>query len=349
MRPLALWAVLGLAAAALALLLWTALSVGMTPSAAGPPQEASGLRDLGLYQRLVERVRAGDDYYAAAHEELVANGFGTRSVFNWRTPFYTSTLALLPSRETAQVALAAIALAALALALIWFRREGGPAFGLLAAVALVLNLTAILAPGAVLFAELPAGILILLSASAYGARQPALGFAAGALALFVRELAGLYALVCLWRAWREKRTAEVVAWGVTLVAYAAFFAWHYHKVTAPIGPGDIAYQDGWVAFGGAAFLLATAAFNGVFAIFPAWATALLLPLAGIGLVAWRGEGSARAAGAVAVYLAAFAVIGKPFNDYWGLLYTPLLMLALPWTVAAFRDIAERVRPETGNT
>jgi hypothetical protein len=31
-------------------------------------------------------------------------------------------------------------------------------------------------------------------------------------------------------------------------------------------------------------------------------------------------------------------VGKPFNNYWGAMYTPLLMLGLPWAMVALRDL-----------
>lgn len=351
MRTGTIWAVLGAAVAVFVVLLAVALLMppgGGVSADTAITADASGglLHDVGVYQRIVERVHFGENYYEAAHDELTANRFGTRSVFNWRTPLYLSSLALLPSREVAQAALITLTLVAYGFGVAWFWRVGGRAFGLLAALALFLNLGIVLAPVAVLFSELTAGILILLSASAYGVRQRTIGFVAGALALFVRELAGLYVLVCIWRAWRERAWIELGAWVVVLVGYAAFFAWHYQNVMAQIGPDDLGYQDSWIAFGGAAFVLATAAFNGVFTLLPLWATAAVLPIALIGVVGWQGLGWQRAVTAIAAYVAAFAVVGKAFNDYWGLLYTPLLMLALPWAIAAFRDIAVRLRADT---
>ena len=90
---------------------------------------------------------------------------------------------------------------------------------------------------------------------------------------------------------------------------------------------------------GPRFVLDTAAFNGVFITAPLWVTAILLPLALFGLLAWRGEGSARATLTVAVYLALFLFVGKRFDYYWGALYTPLLMLGLPFLPGAVRDLA----------
>lgn len=320
------------------------LAVASGSPAPPEPTVAEGSGDLAMYARLVERLRAGEEYYAAAHAELLAGDFGTRSVFNWRTPAYFSLLALAPSLMWAQAGLALLALAAAAAALLLFRRTGGDTFALLLAPFLLLGLTSVIVPTAVLLPEVAAGLLILLSVAAYGLGRSGVGLTAGAAALAVRELAAPYALICAWLAWREGRRREVVAWLAVFVAYAAYFGWHASQVAGALEPADRAYPDGWLQWGGLDFILATAAFNGTWGVLPFWATAIALPLSLLGLAAWLGPGGTRAGLAVAAYLLLFSAFGKPFNYYWGAMYTPLLALGMPWAIAAIRDLGERVRP-----
>src|SRR5690606_20126060 len=105
--------------------------------------------------------------------------------------------------------------------------EGGLWLAGATALAVAASLAAIAAPEGVMFAEVAAGPLILLSVTAYAAGWRRAGVAAGLLALFVRELAGVYVLVCLVLALRERRWREAAAWAVGMSLYAGFFAWHY--------------------------------------------------------------------------------------------------------------------------
>jgi hypothetical protein len=145
----------------------------------------------------------------------------------------------------------------------------------------------------------------------------------------------------------ERRRDEIRAWGIGLAAYGAYFAWHAHMVSLSLGPMDKAYPQGWVQFGGLGFVLATAQFNGAFSIMPIQVTAVVLPIAVMGLAAWPGRSGSLALATFALYVAAFAVIGKPVNVYWGLLYTPLIALGLAWAPVGFADLIRAVGRHVG--
>lgn len=341
------WVLPALTALAMALLLAVALSRAPVPAVADGAAPAG---DAASYARIIERMRAGEGYYSAAHEVLVADGYGTRSVFNWRTPAWPTILALLPPGG-GQVLLGVLGLAGFALTYRMVRPAGLVAAAV-SAVAVALSFASLLAPEAVVFSEVAAGLLILVSVAAYGNGWRWLGFAAAVAALFLRELAILYVLVCVVFAIRGYRWQKFVAWGVALAAYAAYFAWHAWMVLGQLGPMDRAYGEGWIAFGGLDFVLATAGFNGLWSLGPDWLPAVLLPL---GLFGLRAAPKGRGFATVAVYLAVFLVIGKPFNAYWGALYTPVLMLGLGWVWPATaqaiwgsgRHAAEGAMPAAG--
>jgi hypothetical protein len=200
------------------------------------------------------------------------------------------------------------------------------------------SLLASILGGTVLFSENLAGVLILFSAAAFGLGWRRAGFAGAVVALFVRELAALYVLVCLFLAWREKRFAEVAAWLLAILAYGVFFLWHAHMVHAQLGPTDFSYPGGWLRFGGASFILATAWANGVFMLFPMWISAIALPFAVLGLLAWPGREAPRFLLTAAGYILAFAFFGKPQNGYWGAVYMPIVTIGLVWAVPATLDL-----------
>ena len=179
--------------------------------------------------------------------------------------------------------------------------------------------------------ELWAGTLITMSICLYGLGRWPLAVLAGLLALFFRELTLPYCLLALGFAAWQRRPTEVIAWVGGLALYSAFMAWHMARVAELLPQAQGGSVLGWVTFGGLPFLLDTCRMNfALLVLLPTWATAIYLPIAVLGLAGWRGEMGMRVGLTVAAYLAAFCVVGQPFNLYWGLMYAPLLGLGLLW-------------------
>ena len=71
---------------------WAILAIVCLAKMPTPPppcdarDEATNNGDVALYRAEVDRIHAGEGYYRVVGEELVARGYPTRSVFNWRTP-----------------------------------------------------------------------------------------------------------------------------------------------------------------------------------------------------------------------------------------------------------------------
>lgn len=335
-RPVA-YAVLGLTLVATVVLLLVAL--GRAPAipaagVAGPAPEG----DLVTYQRIIERMRAGEGYYSAAHEVLVADGYGTRSVFNWRTPAWPMLLAALPA-GWGQGILAGLALAGMLMSYRMMRADGGVLVAVAATLAVGASLGGIASPSSVVFSEVAAGMLILVSVTAYGNGWRIAGLATALAALFLRELAAPYVVVAVVLALRERRWDELRIWALGLAAYAAYFLCHWWMVSQQIGPMDRAYADGWLQFGGLGFVLSTVGFNGLWSLGPLWLPAVLLPLGLLGLWAWPKGTLALAT--VMAYVLLFGAVGKPFNAYWGALYMPVLMLGVAWGLMAIAAILMR--------
>lgn len=342
---------------ALIVVLVTLLAMGVLASMAvtykGPIDaivSTPGSGDLATYSQIIDRMRAGEPYYDAAHKELVAGHYGTHSVFNWRLPTLSWAWSTLPSNAWAKGVLLVWALVAIATAFVWFNATAGLAAALLVVPALLFNLASIVPNGAELLADVVAGIFILLSAAAYGAKWRPAGFLAALLALSIKELAAPYVVICLIQAARQRRYGELVAWAAGLASFACYFLWHFDMVHAHVAATDTAYRDGWLQFGGVPFVLATAGFNGMVLHRPLWITAVLLPPCILGLAAWDGHAGDRARFTVATYVVIYLFVGKAFDVYWGAFYTPLMMLGLPFAPGAIRDLAAALRrngsPET---
>jgi hypothetical protein len=327
-------AVLILTATTIALV-WC-LCAAFAPQTPYQPVVGNG-SDLHLYRRIVECVHAGEDYYEAAGREMRAVGYPTGSIFNWRPPLYAWLIGALPSPTWAQAILTILAGLVILLAGRAMQREGG--IGRVAAgiFPLIGALGWCIDGDAFLSQELWAGILICLSICAYASDRWHIGLAVGLLALFFRELALPYCLIALFLSWRQQRRQEIAGWLIGLGLYCLYMVLHIVAVVAQILPGDRLHAS-WIQFGGAAFLLATCRMNAYLFKLPLWASALYLPLALLGLAGWRGWVGSRFALTAGAYVAAFAVVGQPFNDYWGLLMAPLLACGCAAAPEALRDL-----------
>ncbi|WLA80272.1 hypothetical protein [Bradyrhizobium elkanii] len=308
--------------------------------ASGPPANSvvHPFTDADAYLSILALMRGGSGYYSAVQQVLLEHGYYTQSVFNWRPPGWLVLLSLFPSIAWAQYLLGALAAAVLLFSYRMIRATGGGALlGAAAILGIAANVILLARPSGVVMSEVVTGILILLSVTSYGTGQRIVAVLAGLSALFIRELAAPYVLICLAFAIYERRAREIGAWLIGLSGYAAYFAHHWMAVAQQMSPADRADPDGWIKFGGIRFALETAHFNGLFNLTPLLVTAALLPAALLGLFAWRA--GLRAAITVTIYLSMFTVIGKPVNDYWGALYSPLLMLGLPWSIPAIYEAA----------
>jgi hypothetical protein len=292
-----------------------------------------------LYRAIVTHVHDGENYYDAAGRELRSQGYPTASCFNWRTPVYAWLIGSLPNPEWARVIVILGALATLFLSYGLMLQESNRMWMGAAATLLLLGAVNWCVDGdAFLVQELWAGVLIALSVALYGHDRWCAGTLTGLLALFLRELALPYCVIAMALAAWQRRYRELVLWVVGFALYAEFLLWHFAEATRHMTLQDRAPGD-WVQFGGVPFLLVTVQINAFLFPLPQWISAVYLPLSLLGLIGWRGRTAGRVGLTIAAYLAAFAVAGQPFNNYWGLLYAPLLPFGLAWAPVALRDLA----------
>ncbi len=297
-----------------------------------------GPGDFALYRAEIDRVHAGEPYYAVAADELRTRGYPTRSIFNWRTPLPMCLVALLPDAKMGQAALVLLAVAMWLLAFGLLESQLGRRASVCGLVAISGTVLPCLLGDLFVLPEMWAGILIGLSAVSYGTERRKLGFASALAALFVRELAGLWCLVCLALDARERRWRGVAAWGAGLAAYGLFFGLHLARVLPLVSAQDLAHQHGWVRCGGAGFLISTVQVNAWLLLVPQWVSALYCVCALAGAAGWTTSAGQRIGLGVAGYAIAFAIVGQPFNQYWGSLTAPLFALA----ASAFPAIAGRL-------
>jgi hypothetical protein len=314
------------------------------PAAAVGPRRTSDDSDVALYKAIVSRVHAGEGYYDAVGAELRGRHYPARPAFNWRQPTYAWLLAGVPSPLFASELLALVGALVVLLTWRWLTRSAWRRYAPVAMGLAIVTMASALVKDFVFLQESWAGFLIALSVWCFALDRWEMGVAAALTALAFRELAVLPCAVGLALALRHRRWPEVAAWLAGLGAYAALMAWHFAEVARHTRPDDLA--RGWVALGGAAFVLATVQWNSLFLALPAWASAVVLPVVLLGLAGAREPAVTRAALIVCGYLLVFTFVGNAFNDYWGAIYAPLLPLGFMAAPASVRDLA---RALTGHT
>lgn len=319
-----------------------------------------GPGDVGLYSAEAKLIQDGTPYYDAVEQELKSRGYPTRSVFNWRTPLPVWLFGKLPSFDFAKALLGVLALLLLAASFHWLADDAGMRAATLAVLLLIGALLPCVLDQLAVMSELWCGVLIALSAVLFALGRSSGGVAAGVAALFFRELAAPYCLLCLVLAARGRRKQELAQWAVGLAAYGVFFACHVAQVLPRIGAADVAHQDGWLRGGGAAFLISTVQLNAFLLLLPQWVSAVylacaLLACANAGATsearpAASVEGQQRVALTLVGYAVAFSFVGNDFNQYWGSVTAPLFCLAACRFPAVFRSLwrdASWLRPFDG--
>jgi len=254
-------------------------------------------------------------------EELVARGYPTGSVANWRTPLYLELVAHAPLvLRGLLLVMSALVLTGTALSLRPISTKAWVA-GLLLQNGVVVALW--VSPLQVMPEPL-AGALIALSVMVVLRGWRGTSVLLGTAALFVRELAVPYVAIRLaWAIWtREWR--EALGWSVGLGAYGLFLLWHIGQVHQAMPLHPTWHTNSWIQFGGLRFVLATVRSNGWLATLPWWVTPFALVATLLG--AWRAPSVVGLS--VLAYLTAFAVAGQPFNWYWG--WVPGMLLPLTW-------------------
>jgi hypothetical protein len=303
------------------------ISLWAPPPTATETSAAPGGADLVLYRHIVERVRGGEDYYAAAFAELQAGRYPTQSIFNWRLPTNAWLLALLPPRA-GQFLLGGLALLALGLTFASEVKLGSVGSAAVVVVLLVGVLVWCIDGEAYLAHEVWAGVLLTIALACYYLDRPWLGFLVAAAALFLRELVLPFTVVAAWQAWRNARPREGLAWFAVWGAFAAFWAWHALNVRALATISDLQPAESWLAWGGLGFVLRTVQMNQWLINLPLWVAAVYFNVSLAGLLTWTGSKGQLSALTVLLYAGAFLIVGKPFNTYWGLLYAPVLPFGL---------------------
>ena len=294
--------------------------------------------DHALYARIVQRVGAGESYYAAAAAEHRAGNYPLRPFVTVRLPTLAYILAALGERNM-MLALLLIGGAAI---LFWYRRlrteAGLPRYAAVGALFVAANLTQLAAREWLYIHEVTAGVLLALALAFYRPARPWVTMALVAAALAIREtvlpvamLFGLFALID--RDWRA-----AAGWMAVGLAFAGGLAAHIAALAAVTSPADAASQ-GWHGQGGWIAYLSFVQASSLLRFFAGWTGALLVPLALLGWAAWRSRLGLAVLVVQLLYAALLMLFARPANFYWAMLVTPTLFIGLAFAPAALAALA----------
>lgn len=313
----------------------------ITTTAVRPRDRAAPARegDEALFASFVEDLRQGTPYYTGMGAELRARGYPSRSVFNWRTPLHLEAVAALgiPSAHIVIRALAVIlvAMAAWSLSVYGVETALRAAFSALGAAApLLLGF-----PGPVVFGEAWCGALIGLSLAWYTRRYWTAAAICGVAAVFLRELAAPYAIVCGLLALHARRRREFAVWLAGGAAYLVYFGVHAWVAQMAMRADDLAHAQSWIRWQGLAFVFETASWYGWSMVAPKILVPLLVAAGLTGTTAPSMPPQLRAA--ILCYVLTFAIVGQPFNSYWGLVTAPMWAFGIMYSADGARWLSGR--------
>jgi len=333
------WAARLLIAGMAGLIMIAALPIGTLK--AGVPVVTGTFSDIDLYRTIVQRMSRGEDYYVAAVAEQRAYNYPTAPAPVIREPTEALLLTLLGNDLVRHLML--YGLAAGVLVALWAALgplELSPRLRRWTLVAAITGMAVCVAPSAIYTHEVWASLLITLSLALRRPDRWGWSVVAGLAACIFREVALPFLLVMAAFSFYERRWREAAAWVGAIALFCGLFALHCHLADAQHRAGDLT-SEGWVRLGGMGFVLATARWNALLAHAPGWMLCAALCVAGLGLAGRGNPFTGRAALTLIGYLAAFAVVGRPNNDYWGILYAPLMPLGIALAGPSLVELASR--------
>ncbi len=298
--------------------------------------------DLQLYDRIAERVRAGENYYEVAVDEQRARDFPVRPGLAVRLP----TLAYLYALVGQWGLMALAALLAIATLVSWHYRlrdvPGGPGRLRYLLLLLVIGAASGFKPHYLALHEVWAGMLIALSLGLYRPRHWGWALLVAALALAIRELALPFALLMGTLAWMRGNRGETAAWVGLVLVFGAALALHLLMVAQVTTPADAA-SPGWFALRGLGGWTANIVLSSPLYLLPNWLAAPLALLPLLGWAGWKSWFGVTGFLLCLGYGVAFMIAGRDNNFYWALIVMPVWFVGFAFVPRAFASLWNSAR------
>ena len=299
--------------------------------------------DLALYDRAIERIRQGENYYSFIVAEHRLAHYPVKPGLAVRLPTlaYFDAWVGLPGQFAAAIALL------IAVLLAWWRRlgeePGGQRRRVLAIALLAVGASLGLNRDFFVLHELWAGMLLALSFALHRVKSEQLpgkwgwSLAVAALALAIRELSLPYVLLmsamALWRGDRR----EGLAWAGLALLFLAALAWHLQIISAQTLPSD-PLSPSWLELRGLSGWVSNVALSSNIRSLPHWLAGPLVMLMVFGWASWRSAAGAFATLLYLGYGLAFMIAGRGDNYYWGFMVSPAMLIGLAFVPTGLKSL-----------
>ena len=298
--------------------------------------------DLAFYDRVIERVEHGENYYDFIVEEQRARDYPVRPGLAVRLPTLAWIYASLG--EPAMIALAIALLFACIWA--WWNRlgeePGGVRFRLLGTALMAMGGSLGLNRSFFVLHELWAGMLIAL---AFGLHRPGRWGAAlfvAALALALRELVLPFVLLmAAMAAWR-KDWREATAWIMLVAVFAAIMVWHLSLIAVQEVPSDPVGPD-WLVLRGLSGWLGNIVLSSNLRLLPHELASPVVILMALGWAGWKSSAGTTGTFLYLGYGLAFMLAGRANNFYWGAVVAPAMFIGLAFLPMALPSLVRAAR------
>jgi len=293
--------------------------------------------DLALYDRAIERIQGGENYYDFIVEEQRKSDYPVTPGLAVRLP----TLAYIDAALGVPGQTAAAILLMLAVLVAWWRRLGEEPCpqNKRRLILAFLFLGASLGVNRYYFTlhELWAGMLLALSFGLHRPGEWGAALAVAALALFIRELAlpfvALMGAMALWRRdWKE-----FAAWTALGLVFIAVLAIHLSIIAEQVLPSD-RHGPSWLALRGLGGWLSNIVLSSNLRFLPHWLAGPAVILAMLGWIGWRSDAGLFGTFLYAGYGLSFTIVGRCDNFYWGAMIAPAMFIGFAFVPMALRSL-----------
>jgi hypothetical protein len=352
-KPWPARALLGIVAVLLVLAALTPLTASMdgkpssvaTFSVAGPDSATAKPErdeDLAFYDRVIERIRGGENYYDFIVEEQRQRDYPVRPGVAVRLPTLAYINAWLGEPGMIGCAIA------LMLACIWAwwtrlgEEPGGARYRRIGAALMFMGGSLGLNRSYFVLHELWAGMLIAL---AFGLHRPGRwgwSLAVAALALAIREhTLPFVILLGAMAAWRRD-WKEAAACGALVCAFLGMMAWHLALVAPHVLSGD-PESPPWLVLRGLSGWLGNIVLSSNLRFLPHEIAGPLVLLMALGWAGWKSPAGTTGTFLYLGYGLAFMLAGRANNFYWGAVVAPAMFIGLAFLPMALRSLVDAAR------